>query len=104
MIYTVKNMDSKFAFPRRLKLYLKDNTFRKAKSIEPNSSDCIYIVNQWYWSGYWQKPYKVLKKEFYYDKRTNKKKFKNVTVLWIDGTKSTHCTSLDPRRDYKLYK
>ena len=64
----------------------------------PVKADDKYQVGQWYWCGYWHKAYKVLDVEY------SGCHLEYVTVLWEDGTKGTHCTSLDPRFDYRLYK
>lgn len=53
--------------------------------------DRRYKVGSFYWCGYWSKYYKVLSVNGNY-----------VTVLWQNRKETTHCTSLDAKRDYLL--
>ena len=97
--YDIKNMNH-LSF--ELKRALKENRFKKVVPLNYNNGGTNYIVGQWYWSGYHQMAFKVIDKKL--KNYNGKKRLKSVTVLWEDGKKTTHCTSLDPRYDYKLYK
>lgn len=50
-----------------------------------------YEIGKIYWNSYWQKWYKVLEVNG-----------TNIKILWQDEKITTHCTSLDIRRDYEL--
>lgn len=74
----------------------------KYKSAVPVSKADRYTAGQWYWCGYWHKAYKVLQASYYTVQ--GRLYLESVTVEWEDGNTGTHCTRLDPRRDYKLRK
>ena len=56
-----------------------------------------YEEGKIYWCGYWQKYYKVEKVTPIYEGYSQE-----VTVLWEDGHRTTHSTSLDSCKDYEL--
>ena len=60
--------------------------------LPPNAS---HECGKLYWSGYWQKLYKVLTID-------ENDILNHVTVEWEDGTTTTHCTKLDTGRDWLL--
>ena len=101
-VYTIENMNESNKISRKLKEKLKNNDFSKIIELQSNRNDLNSKIGQWYWSGYLEMAYRVLDKKFMIYK--GKKRFKNVTVMWEDGKKTTHCTSLDPRYDFKLYR
>lgn len=78
---------------------LKEGKYKSAIPVKPTDK---YEVGQWYWCGYWQQAYKVTHVE--YKTAQGKQLLEEVTVKWDDGKYTTHCTQLDPRHDYKLYK
>lgn len=100
--YTLENINKSNIISKRLKCLLKENKFKKIATINPHTSDINYKIGQWYWSGYHQMAFKVIDKKL--KDYNGKKRLKSVTVLWEDGKKTTHCTNLDPRYDFKLYK
>lgn len=62
---------------------------------KPLAPRAKHEVGNMYWSGYWQKFYKVLS--------VNEDDILNhVTVEWEDGNTTTHCTELDAYRDWLL--
>ena len=78
----------------RLKQLIKANTVKAVYKLTDKS---VYEVGKYYWCGYWQKYYKVLAvgyKDYGYPK--------SVTIRWEDGRVTTHCTSLDSKKDYEL--
>jgi len=62
---------------------------------EELSPNATHEVGKLYWSGYWQKFYKVLSINDY-------DIVNHVTVEWEDGKITTHCTKLDVGRDWLL--
>ena len=100
--YTLRNMNKNKMIGNRLKTLLKQNVFKEVVTLNPHKKDLNYKIGQWYWSGYHQMAFKVIDKKL--KDHNGIKRLKSVTVLWEDGKKTTHCTNLDSRYDFKLYK
>lgn len=65
----------------------------------------LYLKGETFWCGYWLKYYTVLDASYVPVMGRNNKVFmrlKEVKIQWSDGKISTHCTELDPLRDYRL--
>ena len=74
------------------------------KAIEKNGFTPIklpkhakYELGKTYWCGYWEKSFIVEKVVPICDGYSQE-----VTVLWEDGNRTTHCTTLDCMKDYEL--
>lgn len=84
----------------RISWNLKQAITKHGFTPKPLTKNSLYEVGKIYWCGYWGRYYKVLAVE--YDHAYKFPVLKFVTVEWEDGHIGTHCTRLDPYRDYKL--
>lgn len=87
---------------RRLKELISSGIVKEVRKIPKYAP--IYVKGEAFWNGYWQKYY-IVKDVSYEPHFTNGGiywRLKKVTVKWEDGKVSTHCTTLNPYRDYRL--
>lgn len=86
-----------FDYGRRLKDALDKKIIKSAEKLKHT----YYSQGQWYWNGYWQKAFKVLHKNF--EEYNGHSRLSSVTILWEDGKRATHCTSLNKSRDFIIF-
>lgn len=81
----------------RLKQLIADGTVKNVIKLDRFPK---YLKGKTYWSGYWQKWYKVLSVEI--DRTVKPNRMKSVTIQWEDGRLVNHCTRLDSDRDFEI--
>ena len=86
----------------RLKQLVENGTVKKVISLPEWNP--LYLIGETYWCGYWQKYYTVENVNYSAHLLQGKPymRLKDVTVVWEDGKKGTHCTDLDAKRDYRI--
>lgn len=86
----------------RLKQLIENGSVKKVIPLPKYNP--LYLVGETFWCGYWQKYYKVLDANYspYLIKGKVFMRLDSVTVEWEDGRHSTHCTELNPTRDFRL--
>lgn len=81
---------------------IENGTVKKVLKLPKNP---LYLKGETFWCGYWQKYYTVIDANYTPIMGRNNKIFfrlKEVTVKWSDGKTTTHCTELNPLRDYRI--
>ena len=86
----------------RLKELINNGMVRIALALPDNP---IYFVDKTYWDGQLHQYYTVKDAKYtpYLVKGRPYLSLNYVTVQWEDGEITTHCTPLNPKKDYRIF-